>query len=58
MLVWGVVAMIVQLAIYALARITQPQLATAITEDRVSVAIVLAGVSLGVGVLNAACMTF
>ena len=29
MLVWGVVAMIVQLALYGIARLTQPQLATA-----------------------------
>ena len=58
MVVWGVVAMVVQLAIYGVARVVVPQFAAAISEDRVSVAIVLAGVSLGIGVLNAACMTF
>lgn len=58
MIVWGIVAMVVQLAIYGLARVTQPQLAAAIADDKASVGVVLAGVSLGVGVLNAACMTF
>lgn len=58
MLVWGSVAMIAQLAIYGIARVTLPALAAAIGEDRISVGITLASVSLGVGVLNAACMTF
>jgi putative membrane protein len=58
MVVWGIVAMIVQLALYAAARFALPQLADDIGHDRVSVAIALSGLSLGVGLLNAACMTF
>ena len=58
MVMWGVVALIVQLLVYALARLLAPQLVPAINDDRVSVAIALAALSIGVGMLNAACMTF
>lgn len=58
MVMWGVVALVVQLLVYALARLLAPQLVAAINEDRVSVAIALAALSIGVGMLNAACMTF
>ena len=57
MVMWGVVAMVVQLLAYALARMLAPQLVVAINEDRVAVAIALAALSIGVGLLNAACMT-
>ncbi len=58
MAMWGVVALIAQLLVYALARLLAPQLVAAINDDRVSVAIALAALSIGVGMLNAACMTF
>ena len=58
MVLWGVVAMTVQLALYLLVRVAVPGLVAAINADRGSVAIALAGLSLGVGLLNAACMTF
>ncbi len=58
MVMWGVVAMVVQLLVFAFARVLAPQLVAAINEDRMSVAIALAALSIGVGILNAACMTY
>jgi putative membrane protein len=58
MVMWGVVAMVVQLLVFAFARVLGPQLVAAITEDRMSVGIALAALSIGVGILNAACMTY
>ena len=57
MVMWGAVAMVAQLLVFALARLLAPQLVLAITEDRMSVAMALAAMSVGVGMLNAACMT-
>jgi putative membrane protein len=58
MVVWGVVAMIIQLATYLVARLLKPELNAAITEDRTAPAISLAARSVGVGILNAACLTW
>ena len=58
MVMWGVVAMVVQLLVFAFARVLGPQLVAAINEDRMAVAIALAALSIGVGILNAACMTY
>lgn len=58
LLVWGLVAMVIQIGLYAVLRLGARQLVESIEQDRVSVGIVLAGLSLSVGVLNAACMTF
>ena len=56
LLVWGVVALFVQLAGYLVARATFPQLPKAIGDGVVSEAIFLAGLSLALGILDAACM--
>jgi putative membrane protein len=58
MVVWGVVAMIIQLATYLLARVLKPELDAAITEGRTAPAISLAAMSIGIGTLNAACLTW
>lgn len=58
MLVWGVVAMIVQLLVFAAVRIAKPDLADQIAADRVAAATFLAAVSIATGILNAACMTY
>jgi putative membrane protein len=57
-LIWGVIAMIVQLLIYVVARFAVPQLAADITAGKPAAAVSLAAASLGIGILNAACMTY
>lgn len=58
MIVWGVVALVVQLAVYAAARVFAKQLITHIKSGHVAPATALATASLTVGLLNAACITW
>jgi putative membrane protein len=55
-LVWGLVALVVQLGGFAVTRLLIPGLPRAIEDGRMSDAIFLAGLSLSLGVLDAACM--
>ncbi|MDF4871655.1 DUF350 domain-containing protein, partial [Vibrio parahaemolyticus] len=57
--VWGVVAMLAQIIAFAIVRfILLPKVAERIEKDELPAGIVLAAVSVSVGVLNAACMTY
>lgn len=56
--VWGVVAGIVQLLAWGAARLALPQLREDITAGRVAPATFVATLSITVGLLNAACMTY
>jgi putative membrane protein len=56
--VWGVVAGIVQLLAWGVARVALPQLAEDIAAGRTAPATFVATLSLTVGLLNAACMTY
>ena len=56
--VWGVVAGIVQMAAWGLARVALPQLQEDIPAGRVAPATFVAALSITVGLLNAACMTY
>ncbi len=57
--IWGVVALIAQLLAFAFLRFTfMPRIAERINNDEVSAGIMLGGVSVAVGLLNAACMTY
>lgn len=58
MIVWGIVAMIVQLLTYLAARVLKPHLNTEIAAGRTAPAVLLAALSIAVGALNAACMTY
>lgn len=58
MIVWGAVALVVQLAVYAVARLMAPGLADQLRAGRVAPATALAAASLTVGLLNAACITY
>lgn len=58
MVVWGLVAMVVQLGTFLLARVIKPQLTQDIGAGRTAPAVSLAAMSLGVGILNAACLTW
>jgi putative membrane protein len=55
---WGVMALIVQLLAYALARVVIPDLSRKIEDNMNSTAIVLASISVMAGQLNAASMTY
>lgn len=56
MVVWGVIALIVQLGGYLCSRLVFPGLALSIAKGQVSEAIFLASLSLSLGILTAACM--
>ncbi len=58
MIVWGVVAMAVQLATFLVARLLRPGLVAEIDQGRMASAIALAALSVGIGILNAACMSY
>lgn len=54
--VWGVVALIVQLGGFVVARLVLPHLPQAIAEGNIADAVFLAGLSLALGILVAACL--
>lgn len=57
--IWGVVALIAQTVAFAIVRfIFMPKIVQRINDNEVSAGIVLCGVSIAVGLLNAACMTY
>ncbi|MBL8448627.1 MAG: DUF350 domain-containing protein [Dechloromonas sp.] len=53
---WGTVACVIQLAVFAVARIALPQLAQDIPAGKVASGVFVASLSLGIGVINAACI--
>lgn len=58
-IVWGVVAILAQTLAFALVRfVFMPRIVQRITDNEISAGIVLAGTSIAVGLLNAACMTY
>jgi putative membrane protein len=54
--IWGVIALAVQIAGFLVARLVLPHLPQAIENGNISDAIFLAGLSLALGILDAACM--
>ncbi len=57
MVVWGVVALIVQIVVYLLVRLPMPRISERITANEVAAGIWLGAPSLVAGILNAASMT-
>jgi len=57
-LVWGFVALVIQSLTFVVVRVFLGHLPERIAADERAPAIFLAGISLGVGILNAACMTY
>lgn len=58
-IVWGIVAIIAQSLAFALLRFTfMPRIAERINDNEVSAGVMLAAMSISVGLLNAACMTY
>jgi putative membrane protein len=58
MIVWGLVALIVQVLVYVGARAVMPTIAEHVRQGRIAPATALAVASLTVGLLNAACITY
>jgi len=56
--IWGLVALIVQILVFFVARIFVKDLPGRIERDERAAAIFVAALSIGVGALNAACMTY
>jgi putative membrane protein len=57
--VWAIVALLAQLLAFALLRFSYlPKLAERISNNEISAGIMLAGTSVAVGLLNAACMSY
>ncbi|MFQ3234661.1 MAG: putative membrane protein [Paraglaciecola sp.] len=58
-IIWGIVAIIAQALAFALLRFTfMPKIAQRIIDNEVSAGTILAAMSVAVGLLNAACMTY
>jgi putative membrane protein len=58
MLVWGVVAMVVQIAVFVVIKLAAPQLYSRVDDGQPATAVLVAAISLSIGILNAACMTY
>jgi putative membrane protein len=56
LVVWGIIALVVQLLGFIVARLVFPGLPAAIVKGEISEAVFLAGLSLALGILDAACM--
>ena len=58
MVIWGVIALGVQVLVYFLVRRLLPQLNDHIPENKVAPALMLAAMSVAAGIINAACLTY
>jgi putative membrane protein len=58
LLVWGLVALAVQIVVYWLVRIVMPNLSQRIAAGEMAAALFLGAASLSAGIINAASMTF
>jgi len=58
MMLWGVIAALVQLLVYVAVRYTLLNVVRRIPDGQVATGIVLAAISVSAGILNAACMTY
>src|SRR5688572_21162858 len=58
MVVWGLVALVIQLLAFAIARALLAELPERISKGEMAAGITAAAFSLSIGVLNAACMTY
>lgn len=58
MIIWGFIALAVQLLVFVIARIALPSIAVDIPAGKTAPGLFLGAVSIAGGVLNAACMTY
>lgn len=57
-LLWGVVALVVQLLVYGGVRLYMPKLSEKITSNSISAGMFMGAAALAGGIFNAACMTW
>jgi len=57
-LIWGLIALVVQVLVFIVARLIVPRLPKAIEAGEIASAWTLAAFAIAVGILNAACMTY
>lgn len=57
-LLWGCVALVIQLLVFLLVRLYMPRISQNIEENQLAAGLFLGGVSIGGGIINAACMTY
>jgi len=58
MLIWAVIAMLVQIAVFGTVRMIFKDLVSEIENNHIAAATLLAFCSISIGILNAACMTY
>jgi putative membrane protein len=58
MAIWGAIALLVQIASYGATRVLLPGIASGIASGNVAHGVTLGALSLAVGILNAACMSY
>lgn len=58
MMLWAAIALAVQLLVFVAVRLLLPNLPRQINDGNVAAGVFLGAVSLGAGILNAACMTY
>ncbi|HOB62018.1 MAG TPA: DUF350 domain-containing protein [Candidatus Competibacteraceae bacterium] len=58
MAIWGLIALVIQLLVYLGARLLLPGLERAIPTGQVATGVFLGALSLAIGILNAACMSY
>lgn len=58
MLIWGLIALLVQILTFLVVRLIFPKIVADIPANQISKGIFLGAVSIAVGILNAACMTY
>lgn len=57
-LVWGLTALVLQWGAFVAARVLLPHLPERITKGEMAAGIAAGGISISIGILNAACMTY
>jgi putative membrane protein len=57
MIIWGAIALVVQLAVFFIVSRVVPQLSKAISDGGTAQATLLAAASVSIGIVNAACMS-
>lgn len=58
MIIWATIALLVQLLAFCAARLMLPQLVKDVPDNKLASGIFLGALSLGMGILNAACQTY
>ncbi len=58
MAIWGLVALVVQVAAFVVVKLLLPKISRDIVDGQVAQGFFLGAVSLGIGLLNAACMAY